>query len=145
MKEYGGIDLIFCTNTETGKVVDINDDPNVNISFLDSSGQWASLSGTSRVVTQTDIIKKYYSRSLKVWLGDLGDGKHDGTPNDPRIGVIKVESKIINYAINRTNAIKRGLGVAQGMMTGNTPEIHKLRKISEQEIMAWRSSKKMVE
>jgi len=144
-KEGGGIDLIFHTNTESGKTDDINSDPHTNIAFLNSSGEWASISGTSSIITDRDAIKKYYSPSLKAWLGDLGDGKHDGGPEDPRIGIIKVETKTATYALVRKSAISRGVEVAQGLVTGKAASINKLREISEQEVATWRSSNKMVE
>merc|ERR1712098_677055 len=90
-QETGGIDLIFHTN----------------ISFLNSSGEWASVSGKASIVTDRDTVKKYYSPALKAWLGDLGDGKHDGSENDPRIGVIRVEAVTATYAVVRKNAVSR--------------------------------------
>ncbi len=89
-------------------------------------------------------MKKYYSPALKAWLGDLGDGKHDGGPNDPRIGVIRVAAKTVTYAVVRKNAISRAAEIAQGVVTGKAPEVNKLREITEQEIETWRSSNKMV-
>merc|ERR1711964_339883 len=38
-RETGGIDLIFHTNTESGKTNDIDSDSHINISFLNSSGE----------------------------------------------------------------------------------------------------------
>jgi hypothetical protein len=78
-------------------------------------------------------------------LGDLGDGKHDGGPEDPRIGVIRVTTNTATYAITRKNAISRGVEMAQGVVTGKAPQVNKLRELSEQEIETWRSSNKMVE
>jgi hypothetical protein len=82
---------------------------------------------------------------LKAWLGDLGDGKHDGGPNDPRIGVIRVEAKTVTYAITRKNTLSRGVEIAQGVITGKAAEVNKLREISENEIKTWRTSNKMIE
>ncbi|RKF65542.1 Protein bli-3 [Erysiphe neolycopersici] len=144
-KEVDGIDLIFYTNTESGKVDDIKSDPHVNVSFIDSSGQWASFAGKSSILTESGIVAKYYSPTLKAWIGDLGDGKHDGSPNDPRLGIIKVQSKTITYAITNNNAITRGFKVAQGAVTGNPPAIHRLRELSETEVSTWRASKDMIE
>lgn len=144
-QETGGVDLFFHTNTESGKTSDIDSDPHTNIAFLNSSGEWASISGTSTILTDRSIVKKYYSSALKAWLGDLGDGKHDGGPDDPRIGVIRVEAKTATYAIVRKSAISRGVEMAQGVVTGKAPAVNKLREISEQEIETWRSSKKMVQ
>ncbi|TVY32306.1 Protein bli-3 [Lachnellula subtilissima] len=121
-KEGGGVDLIFHTNTESGKTNDISSDPHINISFLNSSGEWAS-----------------------AWLGDLGDGKHDGGPQDPRIGVIKVTTKTATYAVSRKNAISRVAEVAQGVITGNAASVNKLREISEEDVLTWRASNKLVQ
>jgi len=144
-KESGGIDLIFHTNTESGKTSDIDSDPHTNISFLNASGEWASISGTSSIITDRDVVKKYYSPTLKSWLGDLGDGKHDGGPEDPRIGIIKVETATATYALVRKSALARGVEVAQGLVTGKAASVNKLREISEQEVATWRSSNKMVQ
>lgn len=139
-----GIDLIFHTNTESGKTDDITSDPHINIAFLNSSGEWASVSGTSEIITDRSVVEKYYSPALKAWLGDLGDGKHDGGPKDPRIGVIRVNAKSATYALSRKNAISRGIELAQGVVTGSAPAVSKLREISESEIESYRASQKMV-
>jgi len=139
-QETGGIDLIFHTNTESGKTNDIESDPHINIAFLNSSGEWASISGTSSIITDRSVVEKYYSPSLKAWLGDLGDGKHDGGPQDPRIGVIKVEAKTATYAVVRKSAVSRAAEIAQGVITGKAASVNKLRELSEQEIETWRSS-----
>lgn len=144
IQENGGIDLIFHTNTESGKTDDIQSDPHINIAFLNGTGEWASVSGTSEIVTERATVKEYYSPSLKAWLGDLGDGKHDGGPEDPRIGVIRVKAITATYAVSRKSAISRGVEFAQGVVTGKAAQVNKLREISEQEIETWRSSHKMV-
>ncbi|KAF4620197.1 hypothetical protein G7Y89_g14625 [Cudoniella acicularis] len=38
-QENGGIDLLFHTNTESGKTDDISSDPHINMPFLNSSGE----------------------------------------------------------------------------------------------------------
>ncbi|KAK2630542.1 hypothetical protein QTJ16_001362 [Diplocarpon rosae] len=143
-QEAGGIDLIFHTNTESGKTNDIDSDSHINISFLNSSGEWASVSGQASIITDRSVVKKYYSSALKAWLGDLGDGKHDGGPEDPRIGVIKVSAVTATYALTRKNAVARGVEMAQGAITGKPASVNKLRELSEQDIVTWRSSNAMV-
>lgn len=144
-QENGGVDLIFHTNTESGKTDNIASDPHLNLGFLNNSGEWASLSGTSSILTDRDLIKKYYTPSLKGWLGDLGDGKHDGSADDPRIALIKVRVKTATYAVARKNAVKTLADMAQGAVTGKVPDVNKLREISEAEVETWRSSNKMVQ
>ncbi|KAK6598300.1 protein bli-3 [Botrytis cinerea] len=123
-KENGGTTLLFHTNTESGKTDDLATDSHINISFLNSSGEWASVSA---------------------WLGDLGDGTHDGGPNDPRIGVIKVEAKTATYAVVRKSILARGAEIAQGVITGKAASVNKLREISESEIQTWKTSQGMVQ
>ncbi|TVY14644.1 Protein bli-3 [Lachnellula arida] len=144
-KEGGGVDLIFHTNTESGKTDDIVSDPHINISFLNNSGEWASVSGTSEIITDRSVVEKYYTSSLKAWLGDLGDGTHNGGPQDPRIGVIKVTAQTATYAVIRKNAISRAAEVAQGVITGKAASVNKLREITAEEILTWRASSKMVQ
>jgi len=139
-KENNGIDFIFHTNTESGKTDDLDANPQVNLGFLASSGEWASISGKASVVTDRAEVKKHYSEHLKVWMGDLGDGKHDGGPEDPRIGVIKVHSNTIQYATSRRTAIGGAVELAKSYVTGETAQVNKLRHINEQEIQQWRSS-----
>jgi general stress protein 26 len=139
-KESGGIDLLFHTNTESAKTDELQDDSHVNISFLNSSGEWASISGTATVQTDRELVKKHYNPILKTWLGDLGDGKHDGSENDPRIGVIRVKTVTATYAIVAKNFISRAAEMAQGAVTGKPAAVNNLREISEAEITQWRSS-----
>jgi len=140
--ESGGVDLLFHTNTESGKTDDLNTDPKINMSFLNSSGEWASVSGNASILTDRSVIQKYYSPALKAWLGDLGDGKHDGGPEDPRIGVIKISAVTVTYAIANSTSIGRGIEMVKGVVSGSAPKVNKLREISEQELEQWRSSHK---
>ncbi|KAK5084819.1 hypothetical protein LTS08_007821 [Lithohypha guttulata] len=139
-KENGGIDLIFHTNTESGKTDDLKQDNAINMSFYNNTGEWASISGEAEIVTDRDTVKKYYSQELKTWVGDLGDGVHDGSENDPRIGLIRLKTKTATYALARSNAINRGIEIVQGAFTGKTAQVNKLRELSEQEVSSYRSS-----
>jgi len=139
-KEGGGVDLIFHTNTESGKTDDLESDPKINIAFLNSTGEWASISGEASIVTDRETVRKYYSSALKAWLGDLEDGKHDGGPEDPRIGIIKVVAKTATYAIASGTMLGRGGEIAKGVITGNAPKVNKLREISESELEQYRAN-----
>ncbi|KAI0161920.1 hypothetical protein GGR52DRAFT_145447 [Hypoxylon sp. FL1284] len=139
-KEHGGVDQLFFTNTESKKTDELVNDPHVNVSFLDSSGQWASISGTSSIETDRSEIKKYYQPTLKAWLGDLGDGVHDGSENDPRIGIIRVKVVTATYSISDKTFVGFVAEVAKGTVTGQPASVNKLREISENEIQSWRAS-----
>jgi hypothetical protein len=87
-------------------------------------------------------VRKYYSPALKAWVGDLGDGKHDGGPDDPRIVVIKVKTKTVQYAVSRNTLglVGNVIEVAKGVVTGEAPQVNRLRHLSEGEVEQVRSS-----
>ncbi|KAI0892722.1 putative BLI-3 blue-light-inducible Bli-3 protein [Annulohypoxylon nitens] len=139
-KENGGVDQLFFTNTESKKTDELENDPHVNIAFLDSSGQWASVSGTASIETDRSLIKNYYSPTLKVWMGDLGDGIHDGSEKDPRIGIIRVKISTATYSVSDLTFLGFATEVAKGTVTGQPASVNKLREIGEIEIQSWRAS-----
>lgn len=104
------------------------------LSFLNSSGEWASVSGEAEVQTDRDFIHKYYTPALKAWIGDLGDGKHDGGPDDPRICVIKVKALTAQYAISNATMIGGFVEFAKGVASGEAPSVNKLRYLDEQDL-----------
>ncbi|SZE99927.1 unnamed protein product [Blumeria hordei] len=146
-KENGGLDILFFTNAESAKVDDIKTDSSVNISFLDESGQWASLSGTSKVITDRCVLKDHYEKTMKNWptvRSWLGIFVADGS-DDSRLGLIRVESKTITYSTKSHNSLNNAMETAQGLVTGKIPRTNKLCQISEKEILIWKDSAKMVE
>jgi hypothetical protein len=77
---------------------------------------------------------------LKAWIGDLGDGKHDGGPEDPRIGIIRVRVSTAQYAVSKRTQIGGFIELAKGVATGSSPNVNKLRHLSEAEVQQWKSS-----
>lgn len=106
-----------------------------NMSFLDPiSGAWASISGTASVIGDPAIVKKYYSPALKAWLGDMGDGVHDGGPSDPRIGVIKLEAKLATHVVAHKGVIGRAYETVKGAVQGSVPHVNGIREFSLKEL-----------
>jgi hypothetical protein len=106
-----------------------------NMSFLDPvSGSWASISGAASVIADKDTVQKYYSPTLKAWLGDLGDGVHDGGPTDPRIGVIRLQAKSVTYDVARKGVVGRAVETVKSVAQGNVPEINSIRELSQGEL-----------
>ncbi|KAH3919900.1 hypothetical protein HBI56_032430 [Parastagonospora nodorum] len=138
-KEANGLDILFHTNTESGKTDDLKEDSSVNIGFINNSGEWASISGKATIETDRAVVKKHYSPALKAWIGDLGDGKHDGGPEDPRIGIIRVKVSTAQYATSKKTQIGGFIELAKGVATGESPSVNKLRHISEAEVQQWKS------
>ena len=73
-------------------------------------------------------------------MGDLGDGKHDGSENDPRIGIIRVKALTVTYAVTDQTFIGRAAEIAKGAVTGQPAAVNKLRELSSSEISQWRAS-----
>ena len=138
-QEGNGFDLLFHTNTESGKTDDVATHKSVNIAFINPSGEWASVSGHASIETDREIIRKHYSPALKAWLGDLGDGKHDGGPEDPRIGIIRVKASTAQYAVSRKGVVGSFVELAKGVASGEAPAVNKLRQISEEEVQQWKA------
>jgi len=132
--------MIFHANSESGKTDDLDAHPEVNLGFLNNSGEWGSVSGKATIETDREKVRKYYSQALKAWIGDLGDGKHDGGPEDPRVVLIKIHSKTIQYAVSRKSQVSSTFDVVKGAVTGESPQVNKLRHLDESELQQWRSS-----
>lgn len=90
-----GPDFLFLANAHSQKFKDIEANKEVNVSFQDSKSQdWISVSGTATTASNSDPrIKEVWSRGAAAWFGDLGDGVHNGTAEDPRMSLIEVKSK----------------------------------------------------
>lgn len=142
--ENGGVDLIFHTNLFSGKTMDLSVHPTeTNMSFLDPvSGSWASISGTASIIANQEAIQKYYSPGLRTWLGDLGDGVHDGGPSDPRIGLIKLEAKLSTYMLSKHGIVGRMTETVKSAAQGKVPDITSIRELSEEELEKWRRTHK---
>lgn len=93
------------------------------------------MSGEATIITDRDVVKKHYFPALKGWVGDLGDGKHDGGVDDPRIGIIKVVAKTATYATQSKTLVGRSLEIAKGAITGEVPKVTNLRELSEAELV----------
>ncbi|KAJ5217754.1 uncharacterized protein N7469_011379 [Penicillium citrinum] len=143
-QENGGIDLIFHTNIFSGKTMDLTVHPQeTNMSFLDQvSGAWASISGTASIISDPAVVEKYYSPQLKAWLGDMGDGVHDGSPTDPRIGVIKLEAKLATHVVASKGMLGRAVDTVKGAVSGSVPPINSIRELSLEELAEWRRTHK---
>ena len=85
------------------------------------------------------MVKKHYSPALKAWIGDLGDGKHDGGPEDPRIGIIRVKASTATYAVSNSTTLGSFVELAKGVASGQPPKVNKLRELTESEIQQWKS------
>lgn len=90
-----GPDFLFLANANSQKFTDIETNKITNLYFHDSSTQdWISVTGETVTSDNSDPrIKEVYNKYVSAWFGDLGDGKHTGGPEDPRMKLIEVQPK----------------------------------------------------
>jgi general stress protein 26 len=138
-----GPDFLFLANNHSKKFSDLSDNKEVQITFQDSSKQdWASISGTATTVDNSDPrIKELWSSGTKAWFGDLGDGKHDGSADDPRMTLIEVKAKYIVYWLHEVGALGFMKEVGVAAMTGKVANTGVLREIQGADLEKARSMK----
>jgi general stress protein 26 len=137
-----GPDFLFIANINSQKFKDIEHSKQVQITFQDSSTEnWVSVSGTAVTASNSDPrIKELYNKSLRAWFGDLGDGKHDGGPEDPRMALIEVKSNYVAYwkATVGTLGFIKEVGVAA--MTGQVANTGVNRQLLESDLQMARGN-----
>ncbi|KAF8585933.1 hypothetical protein K439DRAFT_1646413 [Ramaria rubella] len=133
--EGNSLHFIFIGNNSSAKFDEIENDGHVNVSFYDpSSTNWASVSGIAHISRDKELIKKHWSTMISGYFGDLGDGKHKGNEDDPRVSVIEVIPNEIRYWMANKGKIGQTVQVAVGAVTGKGSAPGELRTITPAEI-----------
>jgi general stress protein 26 len=130
-----GTDLWFMTNAEAEKFEEIAKDPHVNLSYYrDRTREWVSVAGKAILSKDRDLIDSLYKPDWKLWLGDLGDGKRDGGPHDPRIAIILVEAESVTYSKKDRPTPVVLFEMVRAMVTGRPPKVADLRELGREEL-----------
>ncbi|EXJ89533.1 hypothetical protein A1O3_02600 [Capronia epimyces CBS 606.96] len=131
-----GPDILYLTNKNSTKFEDIAKNKEVQITIQDSKTQdWISIAGTVTTASNDDPrIKELYSPGVSAWFGDLKDGVHDGTANDPRMALIEVQSKYIVYWKKETSSLGFLKEVGTAALTGSVAQTGVLRELMEEDI-----------
>ena len=131
-----GPDFLFLANAHSKKFSDLEQNKECQITFQDSKNMdWISVSGTAVTTSNSDPrIKDLWSSGTKAWFGDLGDGKHDGSANDPRMTLIEVKAKYITYWLHTVGALGFMKEVGVAAVTGKVANTGVLRELNEQDI-----------
>lgn len=136
-----GPDILYIANAYSQKMKDIESNKEVQVTFQNTKTQdWISLSGTVTETSNSDPrIKELYNSGLKAWFGDLGDGTHNGGPDDPRMTLLQVRSKYVTYYKTTvgTMGFMKEVGIAS--MTGKVAETSLLRELNEDDLEKARS------
>ena len=129
-KRAGGADLWFVTREGSAKLVDIEGDPHLNLSYYrDSSREWVSVSGVAQISRDRDKIQELYQPDWKIWFDDDGDPLH-GTADDPRMVLIGVTVHSAEFlAINKPRPVLL-FEIVKGFITGEEPELGEMHHVS---------------
>ncbi|MCJ1337255.1 hypothetical protein MMC09_002537 [Bachmanniomyces sp. S44760] len=136
VSKRNGPGFLFIANAHSQKFDDLKNDKTAQVTFQNSSSQdWVSVTGKATTVANDDPrIKELYSPPLKAWFGDLGDGIHTGTAEDPRMSLIEVKADFITYWKSSVSSIGFVKEVAVGAMTGKVANTGVTRQFQSKEL-----------
>lgn len=137
-----GPDFLFLANKHSNKFSDLEHDKTAQVTFQNSSSQdWVSVSGTVTTAANDDPrIKQLYSKPIAAWFGDLGDGVHNGTADDPRMALIEVKAKYISYWKSTVTSLGFAKEVAQASLMGSVANTGDQRQLVQEDIEAMRKT-----
>ena len=137
-----GPDFLFLANKHSKKFSDLAHSDQAQVTFQNSSSQdWVSVTGVCTTSSNDDPrIKDLYSKGTAAWFGDLGDGVHNGTAEDPRMALIEVKAKYISYWKSTVSSLGFVKEVAQASFTGQVANTGDQRQLVEEDIEAMRKT-----
>lgn len=119
-----GPDFLFLANKHSQKFDDLSKHKICQVTFQNSNSQdWASITGQCQTLDNSDPrIKELYNPAISAWFGDLGDGVHNGTPDDPRMALIEVKATYIAHWKTTSSTLGYMKEVAVGAATGRVAQ-----------------------
>jgi general stress protein 26 len=133
-----GVDFWFVSSTETHKVDELQAQPEVNLAYYNNtSGEWVSVSGTARLVSDREVIRELYKPDWKAWFSDEG-GIRNGSPKDPRIVLIEVEAHEATYLKSNQPRAVQLFKVAKSLVTSAPPKLGEMHHVDKKELEARR-------
>ncbi|KAK3176722.1 hypothetical protein OEA41_008047 [Lepraria neglecta] len=137
-----GPDFLFLANKHSNKFTDLANNKQAQVTFQNSSSQdWVSITGVCTTSSNDDPrIKELYSKGTAAWFGDLGDGTHNGTAEDPRMALIEVKAKYVSYWKSTVNSLSFVKEVAQASFTGQVANTGVQRQLVQEDIEAMRKT-----
>ena len=137
-----GPDFLFLANKHSNKFSDLEKNKQAQVTFQNSSSQdWVSVTGVCTTSSNDDPrIKDLYSKGTAAWFGDLGDGVHNGTAEDPRMALIEVKANYICYWKSTVSSLGFIKEVTQASFTGQVANTGVQRQLVQEDIEAMRKT-----
>ncbi|SFJ08791.1 pyridoxamine 5'-phosphate oxidase family protein [Planctomicrobium piriforme] len=106
--------LWFLTDHDSVKVLEVQQQPQVNVSYADPKRQhYVSVSGTAEVTRDRKLIEEQWTPSAKVWFPD--------GPQDERIALLKVTVTRAEYWDAPSSRFVLLTGLVKSILTGQRP------------------------
>ena len=136
-----GPDFLFLANAHSNKFTDLENNKTVQVTFQNSSNQdWVSITGVATTASNSDPrIKELWSKGTSAWFGDLGDGVHNGSADDPRMALIEVQPRYISYWKTTVGMLGFMKEVGQASLMGQVANTGLLRQFVQEDISKMRS------
>ena len=104
----------FMTDRTSAKILQINENRQVNISFSNSvDGQYVSISGTATIVEDRVKVQKMWSAAATKWF--------PGGVGDPNLTLIRVGPTIAEYWDSNLGAFVTAYEIAKATLTSPNP------------------------
>lgn len=104
-------DLWFFTDSESGKVYEIDRENHVNINYADpGDNRYVSVSGRASVVRDREKVRELWSPIHKAWFPN--------GPDDPNLTLLKVGVDQAEYWDGPSSTMVQIIGFAKAALTG---------------------------
>ena len=103
----------FISERASHKVAQIEANPQVNVAYS-GTGTWVSLSGTARIVSDPDLLARYWDTFTDAWL--------EGGPENPNNIVIEVDGSSAEYWDAPGSKVVQVLNLVKAKATGKRYE-----------------------
>ena len=102
----------FIAERASGQGTAIQKNPNVNVAYA-GSGAWVSLSGSARIVNDTDKLRELWSSFTDSWL--------EGGPENPNNVLIEIDADTAEYWDSPGGSkVTQVANLIKAKVTGNT-------------------------
>lgn len=126
MSTNGDVDesgnIWFFTSSNSHKASEIERNPNVNVSFIDSDQQhYISVSGTAELVRDKAKIKELWKPVLKAWFPD--------GPDQSDVALLKVNLKKAEYWDTPSSTVAQAISFVSAIFSGKQVELGENKKL----------------
>lgn len=103
-------EVVFLTSEASGKVDDIREDQEVNLSYSDAKHTYVTMCGQASISNDRAFIGALWSPMYKAWFPE--------GPADPSIRILRVRIEQAEYWSSSSNALVRNAQVLTRAITG---------------------------